>query len=67
MRYMIITNDYPFYSQWLMEPDWDEVVMIIDILKDVYVKKEHDRNDQYIKKQWLENNLSWQEINFDHL
>lgn len=64
MRYMIITNDYPFYSQWLLEPDWNNVVMIIDILNDVYVRWENDNNKGGF---WDENLLVWQEINFDHL
>lgn len=64
MRYMIICKDSPFYSEWLMEPNWEEVVMIIDIVKDVFITKENDRNGiDY----WTPENLIWQEINFDHL
>lgn len=64
MRYLIICNDRPFYSEWILQPDWSQVVMIIDIVKDVYVRELDDRN---INDYWTPENLNWQEINFDHL
>lgn len=64
MRYTIICKDSPFYSEWLMEPNWDIVVMMIDNVKNVFVTKEHDRNSS---DYWTPENLIWQEINFDHL
>jgi hypothetical protein len=69
MRYLIICKDSPFYSEWLMQPDWDEVVMIVDIVKDVFIKKENDRNilTEEQPYNWTPENLIWQEINFDHL
>lgn len=67
MRYLIICKDSPFYSEWLMQPDWEQVVMIVDIVKDVFIKKENDRNTSLIEEFWTPDNLNWQEINFDHL
>lgn len=64
MRYMIICKDSPFYSEWLLQPDWEEMIMIIDIVKDVFITKENDRNNP---DNWTPDNLIWQEINFDHL
>jgi hypothetical protein len=52
-----------------MQPDWEKVVMIIDIVKDVFIKKENDRNilTEEQPYNWTPENLIWQEINFDHL
>lgn len=66
MRYLIIT-DKPAFSNWLLQPDWSQIRIIIDLATGKYVTKEFDRNGQYISPQWFEHNLDWQEIEEDSL
>lgn len=58
MRYIIIANSEPFYSDFLLEPDWTQVSMIIDKFRDKYIRQQHAEN-------W--GKLNWQDIPFDHL
>lgn len=64
MKYLIITTSGPFYSDWLLQPDWDKVVTIIDTYSLKFTNKERDRNDC---DHWEEKKLSWSEIPEDNL
>lgn len=59
MKYLVITIEGAFFTEFFMEPDWSQVHAIIDMRSDRYIQERHFKDDEY--------SSDWQEISEDHL